>query len=159
MLDIIMKALLAIVLTLVVAISAFGQSGAKDVAGFDPKADAAKQIKLAIAKASKENKRVLLDIGGEWCPWCHKLNKLFREDKTIAAKLKAGYVVVHVNYSEENDNKAVLSNYPEITTGYPHLFVLDKTGKLIQDQDTGLLEEGDHHSAKKVIAFLDKWKA
>jgi thioredoxin-related protein len=152
-----MKALLAVALMLVVAVSALAQTPTKDFAGFDPKADAAKEIKTAIAKAAKENKRVLLDVGGEWCPWCHKLNKLFREDKSIADRLKKNYVVVHVNYSQENENKAVLSKYPEIP-GYPHIFVLDKTGKLIQSQDTELLEEGDHHSPKKVIEFLDKWK-
>jgi thioredoxin-related protein len=150
-----MKALLIAVLVVAMSLMALAQQ--KSSAGFNPKADAAKEIAVATAKAKKENKRVLLDVGGEWCSWCHKLNKLFHEDKSIAALLKKGYVVVHVNFSEENQNEAVLSKYPKITTGYPHLFVLDQTGKLIQDQDTGLLEEGDHHSPKKVVEFLTKW--
>ncbi len=150
-----MKSLLALVLVLVVAVTAFGQVK-KDVAGFNPKADAAKDIAAGVKLAAKENKRVLIDVGGEWCGWCHKLNKLFHEDKTVADLLKNGYVVVKVNFSEENKNESVLSKYPEIK-GYPHLFVLDSKGKLLHSQDTGLLEEGDHHSPKLVTDFLKKW--
>lgn len=125
-------------------------------AKFDPKRDAAKDIADAVAKAKKENKRVLLDVGGEWCSWCHKLDAFFESNAEAKKILKDSYVVVKVNYSQENENKAVLSKYPAIQ-GYPHLFVLDKTGKLIHSQDTGQLETGDHHDAAKVIPFLKKW--
>ena len=150
-----MKTLLAFLLAMALSVSALGQT-AKPRHKFDPKANAAADIKAGIAKAAKENKRVLLDVGGEWCGWCHKLDKVFAEDKPIAAILAKSYVVVKVNFSPENENKAVLSKYPEIKA-YPHLFVLDKTGKLLHSQDTGLLEEGDHHDQKKVIEFLRKW--
>ena len=58
--------------------------------------------------------------------------------------------------SPENENKVVLSKYPKVKA-YPHLFVLDKSGKLIHSQDTGELETGDHHDPAKVIPFLKKW--
>jgi hypothetical protein len=63
---------------------------------------------------------------------------------------------VKVNFSEENKNEKVLSRYPKIE-GYPHIFVLEKNGKLLHSQDTGLLESGDHHDHDKVLAFLKKW--
>ncbi len=123
---------------------------------FDPGRDAAADLKAGIAKAGKENKRVLVAVGGNWCGWCHKLDKLFKEDQEIAGMLKRGYVLVKVNFSEENKNEKVLSQFPEIK-GYPHLFVLDGKGKLLHSQDTGLLETGDHHDPAKVKAFLTKW--
>src|SRR5262249_37080637 len=122
----------------------------------DPSRDAAKDIAFGIARAKRENKRVLLDVGGEWCPWCKKLDKMFHEDKEVAKALADHYVVIKVNFSRENQNEAVLSKYPKID-GCPHLFVLDKTGKLVHSQDTGLLETGDHHDHDKVMAFLQKW--
>jgi thioredoxin-related protein len=125
-------------------------------AKFDPKRDAAKDIANAVALARKQNKRIILDVGGEWCGWCKKLDKFFETDKEVAAILKKSFIVVKVNFSPENENKAVLSKYPEIK-GYPHLFVLDKEGKLLHSQDTGLLETGDHHDHDKVMAFLTKW--
>jgi thioredoxin-related protein len=123
---------------------------------FDPARDAAKDIKDAIKIAKKENKRILLDIGGEWCSWCRKLDKVFLENKDISELLKTKYIKVKVNFSKENKNEKILSKYPKIE-GYPHLFVLDKTGKLLHSQNTGDLESGDHHDPDKVIEFLKKW--
>lgn len=123
---------------------------------FDPKRDAAKDIEAAVVKATKENKRILLDVGGEWCGSCHKLDEFFATNQEAAKILKDRYIVVKINFSPENENKAVLSRYPTIK-GYPHLFVLDKTGKLIHSQDTGELETGPAHDAAKVIPFLKKF--
>lgn len=122
---------------------------------FDPKRDSAKDIADAIKLAKKEKKNILLDVGGNWCSWCHKLDDLFKTDAKVGALLK-NYIVVKVNFSQDNENKAVLANYPKIT-GYPHLFVLDRNGKLKHSQDTGLLETGDHHDPAKVIEFLTKF--
>jgi thiol:disulfide interchange protein len=153
----------------VVAVLAFGfvpaKTSAQEAAAkpashlqkkFDPSRDAAKDIADAVALARKENKRVLLDVGGEWCGWCKKLDKFFEENAEAAAILKKSYLVVKVNFSQENKNEAVLSKYPKIV-GYPHLFVLEKTGKLLHSQDTGQLETGAFHDPAKVIPFLKKW--
>jgi thioredoxin-related protein len=123
---------------------------------FDPKKDAAKEIKETIKIAKKQNKRILLDVGGEWCPWCKKLDKTFHENKDISDFLREKYLTVKINYSKENKNEKVLSKYPKIE-GYPHLFVLDKNGKLLHSQNTGDLESGDHHDPVKVLEFLKKW--
>lgn len=123
---------------------------------FDPSRDAAKDIAYGVALAKKQHKRVLLDVGGEWCPWCKKLDKMFHTDKEVAKMLHDKYVVIKVNFSHENENKAVLSKYPTIP-GYPHLFVLNDKGTLIRSQGSGDLESGDHHDHDKVMTFLKKW--
>lgn len=123
---------------------------------FDPSRDAAADIRNAVQLARKQNKNIILDVGGEWCPWCKKLDQFFVDNKDAAALLRRHFIVVKVNFSQENQDEKVLSNYPKIT-GYPHLFVLDKNGKLLHSQDTGLLESGDHHDHDKVMAFLRKW--
>ena len=141
---------------LLAALFAVASAGTKKEGPFDPKRDAAKDIELGVKLAQKQNKNVILDVGGNWCPWCLKLDEFFKSNKEAASILKQSYVVVKVNMSPENENKEVLSRYPKIE-GYPHLFVLDKEGKLIHSQDTGLLETGDHHDPAKVIPFLKKW--
>ena len=62
--------------------------------------------------------------------------------------------------SDENENKAFLSKYPEIQ-GYPHLYVLEKDGTLLQSQNTAELEEPDlpiivPSDVKDKEAFLKK---
>lgn len=123
---------------------------------FDPKRDPQKDLESAIKLAKKDKKRILLDVGGEWCIWCHKLDEFFATDKDAKEALNKNYVVVKVNYSEDNKNEKFLSKYPKIS-GYPHLFVLEGDGKLLHSQDTGLLETGDKHDHDKVMAFLNKW--
>ncbi len=123
---------------------------------FDPTRDSQKDLEAAKVVAAKETKNILLDVGGEWCSWCHKLDAFFEQNKDVSGFLYDNYVVVKVNYSKENKNEVFLAKYPTIN-GYPHLFVLDSNGKLLHSQDTGLLESGDHHDHDKVFTFLKKW--
>jgi thioredoxin-related protein len=123
---------------------------------FDPAKDPAKDVHDAIVVASKSGKRILLDVGGEWCSWCHKLDKFFQDNKDVKDFMLNNFVVVKVNYSKENKNEKFLSQYPKIP-GYPHLFVLEGDGKFLHSQGSGDLESGDHHDHDKVFAFLKKW--
>jgi thioredoxin-related protein len=123
---------------------------------FDAARDPAKDITRAVAEAIRSGRRVLLDVGGEWCIWCHRLDTLFMRNPDLSDFLHRNFVVVKINYSKENKNEKLLSKYPKIP-GYPHLFVLDAKGKLLHSQDTSELEEGKGHSKEKVFAFLKKW--
>jgi thioredoxin-related protein len=125
---------------------------------FDPKRDAAKDIQNAVSEAKKNDKRILLDVGGEWCIWCHRLDEFFAGNKDIQDLLKKNFVIVKVNYSPENKNEKVLGKYPEIS-GYPHIFILNTDGKLIHSQNTGELEKDKGYDRDKVISFLKKWSA
>ena len=125
-------------------------------ASFDPKRDPASDLEMAQVEAQRGGKRVLLDVGGEWCSWCHILDKFVEGDAEIRSFRDANYVWMKVNYSEENENQAFLSKYPEIK-GYPHLFVLDADGKLLHSQFTGELEKGKGYDRDKFFAFLKAW--
>jgi len=108
---------------------------------FDPARDPAKDVAAAAVQAKAQGKRVLVDVGGEWCKWCHILDRFFEAHPDLDAQRERGYVLVKVNWSPENKNAAFLSRWPAIK-GYPHLFVLDATGRLLQSQDTSALEDG-----------------
>jgi thioredoxin-related protein len=124
---------------------------------YDESADGSKQIAEALALAGKDGKRVLLQFGANWCPWCHKLHSLFKTDKDIAARLKSDYVVVLIDVNKGH-NKEVDAKYGHPTLhGLPVIVILDADGKQLTTKDSGELEEGDHHSPVKVLAFLEKW--
>lgn len=107
---------------------------------FDPKRDPNLDLQNAIAQAQKENKRIILDVGGEWCGWCRAMDFYFMKNPGLAKLRDKNYVWVKINMSEENENKEFLSKYPEIK-GYPHLFVLEKDGLLLHSQNTEELEK------------------
>jgi thioredoxin-related protein len=123
---------------------------------FDPSRNAAKDIKDAVTEAKQTNKRIYVDVGGEWCIWCHRLDNFYETHKDLYSYLQKHYVFVKINYSKENKNEKVLSKYPKIE-GYPHVFILNKYGKLLKSKDTGELEKGKGYDYNRVMTFLKKW--
>ncbi|MBS1794196.1 MAG: thioredoxin family protein [Acidobacteria bacterium] len=107
---------------------------------FDPKRDPAADLAAAVIRAQKENKRIILDVGGEWCSWCVRMDNYFLENPALARLRDRNFIWVKINFSPENENRAFLSKYPEVT-GYPFLFVLEKDGSLLHAQPTNELEE------------------
>ncbi len=126
------------------------------VTKFDPARDAAKDIKDAVAEAKRTNRKVYVDVGGEWCIWCHRLDNFYETNKDLQKYFYRHYVFVKVNFSKENRNEEVLSKYPKIE-GYPHVFILDKHGKLVKSKNTGELEEGKGYNHDKVMEFLKEF--
>lgn len=129
---------------------------AAGVEKFDPARDPEADLKVAMVEAKRTGKRILLDVGGEWCIWCHRLDTLFMKNPDLADQLHQGFVVVKVHYSTQQKNERFLSAFPKIP-GYPHLFVLDENGMLLHSQDTGELESGKGYDTAKVVAFMDSW--
>ena len=124
---------------------------------FDPGRDAAKDIEQAVAEAARTGKRVLVDVGGNWCSWCHEMERFIDAHADLRALRDRNFVTVKVNYSPENKNEAILSKYPKIP-GYPHLFILDGKGALLHSQDTSKLADGRKSSdLDKFTAFLTEW--
>jgi len=125
---------------------------------FDPAADPFEDLKTVIAEAQKVNKRIILDVGGEWCSWCHRVDEFIEQSAEIKNYMNEKYIVLKVNYSEENKNEKFLSQYPKID-GYPHFFVLSKKGKFLHSQNTGKLEKEKSYDLEKFMKFLRKWAA
>ena len=94
-----------------------------------------------------------VDVGGEWCAWCHILDRFIASHAEVQKLLDAHYVWVKVNYSPQNPNEPLLSRWPRVK-GYPHLFVLDAQGRLLATQASGELESGKDYDAGRVLAFL-----
>jgi thiol:disulfide interchange protein len=123
---------------------------------YDPARNAAQDISAAIREAGRTGKRILLEVGGEWCIWCHIMDAFFEKNPELLALREKNFIMLKINFSEENKNEQALSRYPEIK-GYPHIFVLDSKGKLLHSQDTGELEEGKSYDLAKFTAFLKEW--
>ncbi len=119
--------------------------------------DVEEDLKMTIARASTEKKRVLLQVGGDWCGWCKLLTAFVEKNESVRSSLEQNYLLMKVTYTQKQPNEAFLSRYPKIK-GYPHLFVLDADGKLLHSQDTEPLEEGSGYNLDRVLAFLDEWK-
>lgn len=125
---------------------------------YNPYANVEKDISAALVKAKKENKHVLLQIGGNWCIWCYRFNDFVQTDTALKRILDSNFIVYHLNYSKENKNPDYLAKlgYPQ-RFGFPSLVVLDANGVRLHTQDSGLLEKGKGYDADKVKSFLLNW--
>jgi thioredoxin-related protein len=140
---------------LLVSVSVYANDSTKL---YDPKANAEKDIAIALTKAKKEGKHVLLQIGGNWCVWCYRFNSFVLLDPELKNILNSNYVVYHLNYSSENKNLDYMRKlgFPQ-RFGFPVLVVLDAEGNRLNTQDTSLLEKGNGYDKDKVRNFLLNW--
>lgn len=120
---------------------------------FDETRDPKKDLFDAVETARKENKIILMDVGGDWCIWCRKLDIVFHENEEIAQLLEKYYVILKVNYSKEQKNEDFLSKYPKIP-GYPHFFVLNSQGELLLSHNPENFEIDKGYDISKIVEFL-----
>ena len=118
------------------------------------------KIKELIAKAKSENKNIILQVGGNWCIWCLRLNNFIQNTEELKSMVDTNYLYYHLNWSPKNKNEEFFAKYgnPGEKQGYPIFMVLNKKGKLIHVQETGSLEDGKGYSLEKVKAFFETWK-
>jgi uncharacterized protein len=57
----------------------------------------------AFARATAEDKPILLDIGAVWCHWCHVMDRESYESEEIAAILNQHFIAVKVDRDERPD--------------------------------------------------------
>jgi thiol:disulfide interchange protein len=118
--------------------------------------NAATDISAAIAQASREHKRILLDFGGNWCGDCQVLDIYYHQSPN-AELLAKHFILVHVNIGHMDQNVAIAEKYNvPIKKGVPALAVLDSHGKLLYTEHD---KEFEHTSPSAITDFLNRWKA
>lgn len=154
-----MKKITLIICTFLFA-SSFLSSQTEAVQIYNPDANARADIAAAVKQAKAENKHVLLQIGGNWCPWCIRLHGLETTDPQIDSLLAADYVVVLVNVPKEKEKRD-----PELMSslgnpqrfGFPVLVVLNQEGERIHTQDSWYLEQDKSYDREKLVHFFRMW--
>jgi thiol:disulfide interchange protein len=139
---------------------------------YDEKADARQQIAAALAAAKKNNRRVLIQWGGNWCPWCIRMHELMKSNKDLSHELLYEYDLVHIDCGQPNGKNVDLAETYKATVkadGFPYLTILDADGKVLANQETSSLEvkndKGESvgtkagHEPKKILDFLKKHEA
>lgn len=150
-----MKKLFTIISLCFISIGLFAQE-TKEI--YDTQIDGMKQIDQAIEAARESGKHVLIQVGGNWCPWCIRFHGFVKEDPELTKLVSDNYEVVLLNYSQENQNQEALARleYPQ-RFGFPVFVILDSNGKRIHTQNSAYLEEGKSYNRETVIRFMNHW--
>jgi thiol:disulfide interchange protein len=84
-------------------------------------------IKNALSPQNKD-KRVLLEFGANWCPYCRRLDATLKQDK-IASYVNSHFITIKVNVGKYNQNEDIAKRYDlKVRKGIPVMLVLDHNG-------------------------------
>jgi thioredoxin-related protein len=97
-------------------------------------------LKPVYAKATKENKKVLLIFHASWCSWCQKMDASLA-DNSIKGSIDKAYEIAHLTVYESNGKKnlenpgalELLTKFGGADQGLPYWFVLDASGNKLFD--------------------------
>lgn len=125
---------------------------------YDEQINAMEQIDQAIQEAQATGRKVICQVGGNWCPWCLRFANFITNDQEIATIIKKNYVYIHVNTSKANKNEeAMLRLGNPGRFGYPVFVILDKEGRVMQTQKSDYMELDKGYDRKKVLEFFLSW--
>ena len=121
---------------------------------YDENADALDSISKALKIAELENKYVLLQMGGNWCPDCRTLGEYFTRPD-IKAWLDDRAILVSVDVGEWNRNLNIVERYGNpISEGIPALVLLNSENEVMFATLAGELASARSMSKDDLIVWL-----
>ena len=124
---------------------------------YDEKADADAAVAAAITAAKESGKRVLIDLGGNWCGDCRVLSGIV-ELPEVKAFVEANYEVVAVDVGRMNKNLQIPERYGiKKLAGVPTVLIVDGDGTLVNSANAAELADARHMTPQAIVDWLAKW--
>lgn len=147
-----------------ILIPGIGQSQTEVKQPYNEQQEVRSDLKAAIQRASLDNKHILVQFGGNWCPWCLRFHALVKGTSRLDSLMKANYIYLLVNVPKDKAKRDFKLfeeyGYPN-RFGFPVFIILDKSGKRLNTQDSDAFEHPDPHvkgyDTVKVERFLKMW--
>ncbi|MEW6999104.1 thioredoxin family protein [Colwelliaceae bacterium BS250] len=123
---------------------------------YNEQSDPFKDASAAIQMASQSKRNVLIEIGGNWCTWCHKMDAFLEKNPDIYQALHENFVLLKVSVSDTNENEAFMQGLPPVL-GYPHMYVSTAKGKVLLSKDTADFLTSGNYSRTAWLSFIEQW--
>jgi thiol-disulfide isomerase/thioredoxin len=125
---------------------------------YDTSADADRDVARAFAQARSEHKRVLIDLGGNWCGDCRVLAAIM-ELPEVQRFVDAHYVVVVVDVGRFNRNLQIPARFgiTQRLEGVPSVLIADPDGVLVNAGHTAALADARSMSPQDIVNWLASW--
>lgn len=125
---------------------------------YDEAADAEAVVNAAFARAKKNGKRVLIDLGGNWCGDCIVLANIMAlpEMKPFIA---AHFEVVTVDVGRFDKNLSIPARFGIVKRleGVPSVIVAEPDGKFVNEGKISALSDARHMTPQSVADWLAQW--
>lgn len=126
---------------------------------YNESADAERDLKAAFARARKNHKRVLIDMGGNWCGDCVVMANIF-ELPEMKPFLEKHYEIVSVDVGRYKKNMQIPARYGvDLKGGVPAMLIVTADGKPVNPKELSALQDARHMTPQALADWLAKWAA
>ena len=126
-----------------------------DYKPYDESAIAGEEIIKALEKAKSNNKYILLQMGGNWCPDCRTLGEYFSRPD-IKKWLDERVILVSVDVGEWDRNLDIVEEYGNpISEGIPALVLLNPDNEVMFSTLAGELASARNMSKNDLVQWLE----
>jgi thiol:disulfide interchange protein len=125
---------------------------------YNENADADRAVDAAFARARSEHKRVLIDLGGNWCADCRILAGIM-ELPEVRAFVDAHYAAVSVDVGRFNKNLQIPARFgiTERLAGVPSVLIATADGQLVDRDHVAALADARSMTPQAIADWLASW--
>jgi hypothetical protein len=152
------------------AVAAFGAQAPKlalksltvlplaEKAPFAAEADASKAVDAAFARAQKSGKRVLIDLGGNWCGDCIVLANIMRLPE-MKPFLEQHFEMVSVDVGRFDKNLQIPARFgiTKRLEGVPSVIIAEPDGRFVNKGRVSALADARHMTPQAIADWLAQW--
>jgi len=127
-------------------------------APFDSRVNADVAVDVALARAEKSGKRVLIHLGANWCADCRILVGVM-ELPEMQAFLNAHYEVVSVDVGRFSRNMQIPARFgiSQDLDGVPAVLIVSPDGRLLNPGAVWAIEDVRRMTPQKLADWLAQW--
>ena len=127
---------------------------------YDESANADTAVDAAFARAKRSGKRVLIDLGGNWCGDCIVLANLMQLPE-LKPFLAAHFEIVSVDVGRFDRNLQIPARFGMVerlkSGGVPAVIVAEPDGTFVNRTDISALEDARHMTPQAIADWLAQW--
>ena len=140
------------------SIAGFQQLPVVTMQPYDEAANADAQVAAAFTRAQKSHKRVLIDLGGNWCVDCLVLSNFLRLPE-MRRFMEAHYEIVLVDVGRFNRNLQIPARYgiAKKLDGVPALLIVTPEGKLVNANNVFATADAHEMTPQGLADYLAKY--
>jgi thiol-disulfide isomerase/thioredoxin len=127
-------------------------------APYDPNVDATAAVDAAFARAKTSGKRVLIDLGGNWCGDCIVLANLMQLPE-LRPFLAAHFEIVSVDVGRFDKNLQIPARFgiTQRLEGVPSVIVAEPDGTFVNPGHIAVLADARHMTPQAIADWLALW--
>ena len=125
---------------------------------YNQSADPGQAVDQALARARQNGKKVLIDLGGNWCADCLILSGVMALPE-VQAFLNARYEIVLVDIGRVNRNLAIPARFGVTVKleGVPAILIVTPDGHLVNKDHFAALAEARNMTPQAIVDWLAQW--